>query len=376
MKTHFSSGDKLASKLFASSLVCLALVLAGCGGGGSSQGEDPYYPQDGPSYGFNAQQAYDQVVQTLSTRAFAMDAPFSQAAQLLAPYKNQLTSLHSATAFSLAANKIFKNVFGVSHVYLSGYSGRGASLAPLPFPPDDPRYHHTRAGGPPSFEQRYEAGIGNVSILNIPTFSDGYSKTLVELYISQAWGSRLLIVNVQDNLGGFVSNEKHLLGQILPDNSCSGYGVKKDFFDQYRSSGGNTNNYVELINYGRARYGAFFGYDYKISNSRGEFPGKVAVLINECTASAGESTAAALQELKNAFLVGKTSAGAVLTALIVPLNGVMSFTYPIEDYLTYSHRRIEKDPLQPYVRVSGFANLKEESIRKAIQEYRTRYPHG
>jgi hypothetical protein len=281
----------------------------------------------------------DQVIQTLTNDAFAMDAPFAQSATLLAPYKNELTAIKNPAAFRKRLNEILAAVFGVSHVYLQQPDfGKGRSHAPLPFPSDDPRINHTRLDGPPTFEHRYEPGLGSIAVLNIPTFMDSYNQTLVESYVNQAKSDRFLIINLQGNLGGYVYKQKHLLSQILATGSCIGYEIKKNFFEQYLASGGIRNDYPRLVTHGISRSCPDFLREISM-NPLGQFPKKIAVLINEWTASSGEVVAAALSENMGAFLVGKKTSGAVLTAITKQISGA-SFTYPIRDFLTSRHRYI------------------------------------
>ncbi len=373
MKKYIQSKHNLIHLSFGL-LTFSTFILSGCGGGGNSS-NDPYYSPDpsAPVSGFNPVQALDQVIQTLTKDAFAIDAPFASSAALIAPYKNELITIKNPVAFRKKLNEILFSTFGVSHVYLSQPDfGKGVSHAPLPFAPDDPRFNHTRANGPPTLEYRNEPGFGIVAILNIPTFMDSYNEILVESYITQARSCKFLIINLQDNSGGYVHKQKHLLNQILADNTCIGYEIQKSLFEQYLAAGGNRFNYPGVISHGKSSSSTGFLRETSI-NLRGQFPKRIAVLINEGTASSGEVVAAALQENMNAFLVGKKSCGAVLTAITKQIPGA-SFTYPISDFLTSLGKRIEKNPIRPDVAVSGFANMKEESIQETIREYKRLHP--
>ena len=89
------------------------------------------------------------------------------------------------------------------------------------------------------------------------------------------------------------------------------------------------------------------------------FRGRVAVLVDETTASAGEIFSAALQDHGRATIVGRKTAGAVLASWFFGLPGGGELQLSLRDYVTPKGRRLEGHGVEPEVAVkSTLADLR------------------
>ena len=89
------------------------------------------------------------------------------------------------------------------------------------------------------------------------------------------------------------------------------------------------------------------------------FRGRVAVLVDGATASAGEIFSAALQDHGRATIVGRKTAGAVLASWFFGLPGGGELQLSLRDYVTPKGRRLEGNGVEPDVVVkSTLADLR------------------
>lgn len=87
------------------------------------------------------------------------------------------------------------------------------------------------------------------------------------------------------------------------------------------------------------------------------YEGKVAILIDEGSASTSEIFAAGMQEIGRAKVFGVRSAGATLPSLIEPLPNGDLFQYAMADYISFKGKKLEgagvtPDQLTPHTRES------------------------
>ena len=92
------------------------------------------------------------------------------------------------------------------------------------------------------------------------------------------------------------------------------------------------------------------------------FKGKVALLVNRGSASASEIAAAALQESKRAVVIGRKTAGAVLTSQFVSVGDGYSMQIPVGDYKTAKGVRLEGTGVTPEVEVLSPSSRTVESV--------------
>ncbi len=129
-----------------------------------------------------------------------------------------------------------------------------------------------------------------------------------------------LILDLRDNGGGYLTAATGLASQLLPEN--------------------------ELIVYTEGKHEPRTDY---ISTGGGEFEsGKLAVLINEHTASASEILAGAVQDLDRGVIVGRRSFGKGLVQEQFPFGDGSALNLTIARYYTPLGRSIQKSYKKGY----------------------------
>lgn len=91
--------------------------------------------------------------------------------------------------------------------------------------------------------------------------------------------------------------------------------------------------------------------DFVVNPQVNHYDGKLAVLIDQLSASTSEIMAAGLQDLKRGKVFGRTSAGAALPSVIEMLPNGDRLQYAIADYQTASGRELEGQGVVPDVPV-------------------------
>ncbi|RMD81617.1 MAG: hypothetical protein D6820_04870, partial [Lentisphaerae bacterium] len=77
------------------------------------------------------------------------------------------------------------------------------------------------------------------------------------------------------------------------------------------------------------------------------YTGKIAVLIDETTASTAEIFAAGVRDLKRGILLGRPSMGAVLPSFIIRINGGLVVQVPVGNYQTVNGKKLEGEGVKP-----------------------------
>lgn len=148
-------------------------------------------------------------------------------------------------------------------------------------------------------------------------------------------GMKNLIIDLQDNGGGYLSAAVDLAGMFLPEGA-------------------------EVV-YTEGR--AVPTYHYRAESKGKPFEGKVIVLVNELSASASEILAGAMQDNDRAPIVGRRTFGKGLVQRPFTFNDGSMIRLTTAHYYTPSGRSIQK----PYVKGEG------EQYRNDIKD---RYDHG
>jgi carboxyl-terminal processing protease len=133
-------------------------------------------------------------------------------------------------------------------------------------------------------------------------------------------GMNKLILDLRDNGGGYLTAATGLASQLLPEN--------------------------ELIVYTEGKHEPRTDY---VATGGGEFEqGKLAVLINEHTASASEILAGAVQDLDRGIIIGRRSFGKGLVQEQFPFGDGSALNLTIARYYTPLGRSIQKSYKKGY----------------------------
>jgi len=158
--------------------------------------------------------------------------------------------------------------------------------------------------------------------IRISEFGANTDKDFVEsVRTLKAKGMKKLILDLRDNGGGYLTAATGLANQILPEN--------------------------KLIVYTQGKHEPRTDY---IATGGGEFEdGKLAVLINENSASASEILAGAVQDLDRGIIIGRRSFGKGLVQEQFPFGDGSALNLTIARYYTPLGRSIQKSYKKGYI---------------------------
>lgn len=176
---------------------------------------------------------------------------------------------------------------------------------------------------------------------------DGFDAT------DQRWLSRQLkahheapgvVIDLRRNPGGSTLSLGILLGEFFDHAVDSGTFI---------SRGSGRDETGSPIHYGERFAVAVedaIVWSWHLFSSR--YAGRVVILIDGSTASAGEIFSAVMQESGRATIIGRKSAGAVLASLFHSLPDGGELQLSMLDYLTPKGRRLENNGVEPDVKVA------------------------
>ncbi len=166
----------------------------------------------------------------------------------------------------------------------------------------------------------------DVGYVRISKFGAETDKDFIEsVRALKAEGMKKLVLDLRDNGGGYLTAATGLANQILQEN--------------------------KLIVYTQGKHEPRTDY---IATGGGEFEdGKLAVLINENSASASEILAGAVQDLKRGIIIGRRSFGKGLVQEQFPFGDGSALNLTIARYYTPSGRSIQKSYKEGYKAYQG-----------------------
>lgn len=178
--------------------------------------------------------------------------------------------------------------------------------------------------------------------LVVYTFDRSYSRVNVEALLKEAKDAKTLILDLRDNGGGAVVNLQHLLGLLMNPEQSIGTFIDRKMIDDYAAkTKGSTKDLASIARWSTDKV-------RPDRNRRMEpYMGNLIVFVNGFSGSASEIAAAALQENRNATVIGTKSAGAVLVSVIVDATNKFMLQYPLSDYVTTRGKRLEGNGVTP-----------------------------
>lgn len=185
----------------------------------------------------------------------------------------------------------------------------------------------------------------NVGYIRITTFNDQTTTKVIHAIrsIKKEVGAKLLgyVVDLRNNPGGLldqaVSVTSLFIGRDKPVVSVKGKGKKQ--FAEFKSNS---------------------------SDMTGGLP--IVVLVNSGSASASEIVAGALQDYKRAVVVGTKSFGKGSVQRISPLRDIGALKLTIALYYTPKGRSIQKEGIEPDIKVEQQLDLKTINSSKRLRE--------
>lgn len=179
----------------------------------------------------------------------------------------------------------------------------------------------------------------HVGIIRITSFTESTKKQFErELKELEKENIKGLIIDVRDNIGGYISSAGDIASMFLKKGTILYQLEKKNFTSKVKDETKENRNI------------------------------KVAVLINGSTASSAEVLASTLKEQYNATLIGEKTYGKGSVQKVVKLSSGASYKVTIEKWKTSQGKTVEKKGLIPDITVSN--DEEDRQLEKALQIFK------
>lgn len=184
------------------------------------------------------------------------------------------------------------------------------------------------------------ASVYKIGYARVSQFTESSAKDLsAALDTLEKQGMQAFVLDLRNNPGGLLDVAVALCGEFLPEGT------------------------VVVTTEGRVA--SQNAPPYRTPSRNGKPPRKypMAVLINHASASASELTAAALQDLRRAIVIGTTSFGKGSVQTILPMKNGAAMRLTTAKYYTPGHRTIHEKGVEPNI-VSALTTDEEQKISK------------
>lgn len=183
----------------------------------------------------------------------------------------------------------------------------------------------------------YKILKGNIGYIKINQFNQHTYDNLVPV-LSKFYKENIsnIVIDLRDNPGGLLDEVVEILELFIPEGPIVHIKYRGD---------------IERTYYSKLKKPKY----------------KLAVLINENSASASEIFAGAVQDTKVGTIVGVPSYGKGTVQQIVPLPNGDGMRLTIAEYLTPNKRSINKKGIKPDIIVENKDDTKDTQLEKAIE---------
>ncbi len=376
-------------------------------------------------------QILDRMTRVLTTQAFAGGADFSKLKELLDKNRESIDHASTPDAFAAAVNRSLQQL-GYSHIVLFSPKaaqafttrkmvGLGVRLDPTPeglkvvdviadAPAEkagvevgdtiitiDGKKAETSAplGGAEGTSVKIELKKANgtvkaieitrrsfslaepetirwatpeVAVVRIPSFMS-YDRAKIDTIMEEAKAkAKMIVLDLRSNGGGAVLNLLHLSGHFFKSDEALGTFITKSMQENFIKEKNVTDPALADI----AAWSTSKVRPMRLSTE--PYAGKVTVLINGGTGSAGEMMAEGLKELRSAKVIGAKSAGAVLASTIVPISNGFQLQYPFTDYISIKGTRLEGNGVVPDITASmpkRFGQEDDPGVAEALKVFKS-----
>lgn len=217
----------------------------------------------------------------------------------------------------------------------------------------------------PSFEEDGVRWLDDQdAYMRLGGFGRNYDPAEVEDWFQSIAGAKSLVLDLRSNPGGEVDKMRHFLGLVIPPETPVGTFVSKSIASAYVSAGkGDGRDSVAIAKWTSHKMKA-------PKDSTAPFKGRIAVLVDQDSASAAEVVANALRELRHAPVIGTRTAGAVLFSTFEGLPHGFRIQFPVGDYVSVGGTRLEGHPIVPDVPEGSGGNSEIQAALSALKASR------
>ncbi|MFH1560877.1 MAG: S41 family peptidase [Chloroflexota bacterium] len=187
---------------------------------------------------------------------------------------------------------------------------------------------------------RWEMLPGAIAYVEISTFADNTDEVLADVLREiEKQHAQGLVLDVRNNLGGFLSTTVNIASQFL-----------KDGLVLYSTDGDGNKT------------------DYKVKPGGLALDIPLVVLVNQFSASASEVLSGALQDHERAVLVGTTTFGKGSVNLPKRLSNGSGLYFTVARWYSPNGRLIEGEGLEPDIRVeAGSTGDEDPQLERALE---------
>jgi hypothetical protein len=209
-------------------------------------------------------------------------------------------------------------------------------------------------------------------VLKVKSFSGSRKQmdSLISIIDNKKYSN--LIIDLRNNPGGNHLSAFPLAEYIIDKPIIAGVFPNKNWYKKFdrtpnledyskfkEFNGGPMNQWFDIAIQG---YGTYF----KVLPSKKHFKGKVYILTNKRTGSTCEPLVYGLKYHKYATIIGEHTAGAMLSSNEFKLENGITLRIPLNDYITYSGERIDKNGIEPNIEVEPEKAL-EYTLEKILK---------
>lgn len=224
-------------------------------------------------------------------------------------------------------------------------------------------------------------GIGWLKVTMFPGVVGIDLAKMFDTAIAHLKDSTLLIVDLRGNTGGGIGGLR-LMSYLTPSKVEIGYSLtrarkERGYEREKLTRFGSIPSHKVTLFWLALRYGFIDRSILVVTEGLGpqRFHGRVVILVNEHTASAGEMVAAFAAENNLATIVGATTAGRLLSGSTFRAGEGYILGLPVAAYLTWQGRLIEGKGVSPSVPLEmsteALAAGEDSQMQKALELART-----
>jgi hypothetical protein len=214
----------------------------------------------------------------------------------------------------------------------------------------------------------------SIGYLRIESFEDGPGAVArVDRAFAELGNNAALVVDLRGNGGGTLGAAMRLGDYLLPRMQPVGYFVSRTGLTRHQAASTDQINASMLPSFSGYNSADFVlematkGALMLATGGRAERPyrGRVVVLIDENCFSASEALASVVKETHAATLIGRRTAGAMLSATPFALAGGWTLVLPVWDFRTPQGVRVEGRGVEPTIAVK-YRDDKDADIDAAL----------